>query len=156
MAASFLAVFVLGMFVHRSLHPGGPSIAEPAQVARNEVPAPAAPAAPKPAAAIPLPSEELTADSGMHYVDLPVSGADAAAGPVRLPVVERNSADEAWSWGESLPAAMPDDVIQALRDTGHTVLQQRRLLPMRMRDGRSLVVPYDEVEIRYVGGAAYQ
>jgi hypothetical protein len=74
--------------------------------------------------------------------------------PVRVPATERESIDEAWLRG--FPEAIPRDVLGALERTGHRVENQRRLVPMPLQDGRNLVVPVDQVDIRYVGGPAYQ
>ena len=59
-------------------------------------------------------------------------------------------------WLDSFPLAMPRDVVSALQESGHEVRQQRQLVPLPLRDGRRLVVPVDQVEVRYVGNSAYQ
>ncbi len=73
---------------------------------------------------------------------------------VHLPVTERAAIDE--DWLETLPEAIPADILRALERTGHRVERQRQLLPVPLEDGRQLVVPVDQVEIRYVGNSAYQ
>lgn len=73
---------------------------------------------------------------------------------VHLPVNERATIDE--DWLKALPEAIPDDILRALERTGHRVERQRQLLPVPLEDGRQLVVPVDQVEIRYVGNSAYQ
>ena len=59
------------------------------------------------------------------------------------------------SFLHDLPAALPPDVLQSLERTGHVVRQKRELLPLRMNDGRELVVPVDKVEVHYVGRPTY-
>jgi hypothetical protein len=54
-----------------------------------------------------------------------------------------------------MPSSMPPDVRRALERGGFEVRQHRQLLPIDMRDGRRLVVPVDQVEVRYVGDQAY-
>lgn len=73
---------------------------------------------------------------------------------VHLPVTERAAIDE--DWLKTLPEAIPADILRALERTGHRVERQRQLLPVPLEDGRQLVVPVDQVEIRYVGNSAYQ
>ncbi len=62
--------------------------------------------------------------------------------------------DEAWL--NSFPQAMPQEVQEALRRMGHRVHQSRQLVPLRMKDGRKLVVPVDQIEVHYVGNQPYQ
>ncbi len=72
---------------------------------------------------------------------------------IQLPAIERDSVDEQWL--RSLPPAIPDEVLRALARTGHEVKQRRELVSMPLRDGRRLVAPIDQVEVRYVGNGAY-
>jgi hypothetical protein len=65
-----------------------------------------------------------------------------------LPAVERDNVDEQWL--RSLPAAVPDNVLQALIRSGYQVQQRRELVPVPLRDGRRLVMPVDRVEVHYV------
>lgn len=44
-------------------------------------------------------------------------------------------------------SAMPDDVRQALERAGHRVERRRQYYPVRLRDGRQIVLPIEEVEI---------
>ena len=71
---------------------------------------------------------------------------------IRLPVVQRERLDEEWL--QDLPPAMPDDVLQALKRTGHQIEQNRRLIPLKMKDGRRLFVPVDQIDVHYVGDSA--
>ncbi|MGA2034034.1 MAG: hypothetical protein ABSG68_17455 [Thermoguttaceae bacterium] len=84
-----------------------------------------------------------------------VSAAASPAGgaeTIELPAVERDHLDPAWL--QALPDAVPDEVVEALKRTGHAVQQHRELLPLPMNDGRRLVVPVDRVEVHYVGRPA--
>ena len=72
-----------------------------------------------------------------------------ASEPIRLPAVERNRIDDAWL--RSLPAAVPPDVLRALQRSGYAVRQSQQLMPVPLEDGRRLVVPVDQVEVRPVG-----
>ncbi|HEV3339141.1 MAG TPA: hypothetical protein VG125_02255 [Pirellulales bacterium] len=59
-------------------------------------------------------------------------------------------------WLPVEPTAVPDEVRQALERLGHHVEQQRRLVPYRLDDGRRMVIPVDQVEVRPVENRSYQ
>jgi hypothetical protein len=84
---------------------------------------------------------------------LAVGGRSGAADEIHLPVTG-DELDGDWLSGQS--AAMPDDVRQALERMGHRVEQQRQLVPYRLGDGRRVLVPVDEVQIRPVENRNYQ
>jgi hypothetical protein len=81
------------------------------------------------------------------------AGPEGQSRSIELPAVERQDIDEAWL--QSLPPALPPDVIRALERTGYQFRQHRALVPLEMKDGRQLVVPIDQVEVHYVGNQAY-
>jgi hypothetical protein len=74
---------------------------------------------------------------------------DGAPQSFQLPAAEGNRIDEAWL--QSIPSPVSPEMLQALQQSGHEIRQRRQLLPVEMQDGRRLVVPVDEVEIRNVG-----
>lgn len=92
-----------------------------------------------------------------QVVTVPVSsGPDGTAESIRIPAVERDRLDERWTRGFPR-ATLPGDILEALQQSGHRVQRHRQFLhPVPLDDGRQLVVPVDEVEVRYVGDAAYQ
>jgi len=51
---------------------------------------------------------------------------------------------------------LPPSVAQALKRMGHEVHQQRELWPVQTSDGKQIVVPVDQVEVRYVGSRGVQ
>ena len=69
-----------------------------------------------------------------------------------MPAVELDKIDEKWL--RSIPPAVPPEVMQIFERAGYRVQQRRGLLPARMRDGRRLLFPLDEVDIHYVGNPA--
>lgn len=81
-------------------------------------------------------------------------GREAADHSIQLPARRRDRLDEQWL--DSLPGAMPSSVVDALRHSGHEVRQQRQVLPLRMQDGRKLLVPIDDVEVKYRGTRGFQ
>ena len=72
---------------------------------------------------------------------------------LQVPAVERETIDPKWL--KSLPPAIPEDVMQALNRTGHQIEQHREFAPVRLEDGRQLVVPVDQVNVHYVGNGTY-
>jgi hypothetical protein len=72
---------------------------------------------------------------------------------IELPAVERDRIDEQWL--KSMPSAVPKNVVQALRRSGYQVQTNEELMPMVLKDGRRLVVPIDQVDVKYVGNRIY-
>jgi hypothetical protein len=138
MAASFLLVFSL---VGYWLGGGTPGPA-PSGIASNTAGISLPPVGVAPAA---------TPSSPWRLVSLndPASGADALTIPAR----EYNHWDDQWM--KNMPPAVPENVLQALERTGHRVQRQRELLPLRMDDGRVLIVPVEQMEIQPVSRPAY-
>ncbi|MEE8451924.1 MAG: hypothetical protein V3R99_08415 [Thermoguttaceae bacterium] len=93
-------------------------------------------------------SEELSSSWQMVTLD-PVVGPDGPSKPMRLPAIQRDTIDQRWLQGR--PTAMPDEVLQALVQSGHQIRQHREWMPMRMDDGRQLIVPVEQIEVQYVG-----
>jgi hypothetical protein len=83
-----------------------------------------------------------------------IGGRWGAADEIQLPVMASDELDGDWLLAQ--PAAMPDEVRQALERMGHRVEQRRQLVPYRLDDGRKLVVPVDQVEVRPVDNRSYQ
>ena len=80
---------------------------------------------------------------------------------IRIPVTQHSSSEPLSSeplW--TVPAANADAVPSELRDVleraGCQVRCFRQLLPGSMEDGRRVVVPVDQVEVRYVGRQGFQ
>jgi hypothetical protein len=151
-AASFLVAFILGMHVRggpATPGSGGPAI--DSQLAAGTGGAPGSepwqarkPDAPRPAA--------VPADRWQVVTLNAPQGPEGETTTVRLPAVERNTLDEQWL--QTVPMAVPEDVLAELKRNGLEVRQHREILPMEMQDGRRLVVPMDRVEVHYVGRPA--
>lgn len=153
MAACFLVAFWVGSAVQHVRQDGsvGPA-GTPAEFARAAADhrTPVSPDVPDrglagmtrraPAAANPWRTVTVSAPAGM--------------GPaLRLPAVERDHLDPQWL--QSLPPAIPNDVMQAFSRTGHQIEQHRQLVPVPLDDGRQLVMPVDNVKVHYVGNETY-
>ncbi len=92
--------------------------------------------------------------SGWQTVTLAVP--DATSGgtaQVQLPCRESERLDEQWL--QSLPGAISPEARRALERSGYQVRQHRQLVPLQLEDGRRLVVPVDQVELRFVGDEVY-
>lgn len=90
----------------------------------------------------------------LGQVRLVVDGPNGRSDEIELPVVEGIAADA--DFVQSPPAALPLEVQRVLERMGARVQQQRELVPLRMQDGRRLIVPVDKVEVHPVGNRAYQ
>lgn len=135
MAASVALAFTLGVWMRdagavRRFAPDGAAM----RLVENKSPPQALQGRPEPG------SPQTGVDAG---------GWSQAAGEIQLPVTADN-------WPMAEPSAMPDDVRRALERLGHRVEQRRQLVPYRLRDGRRVVVPVDQVEVQPVGNRSYQ
>ncbi len=81
-----------------------------------------------------------------------LAGVDSRGKPLQLMAIQADRLDGAWL--QSIPKPVSPDLLQAFQDSGYRVGQQRELFPVRMNDGRRLVVPVDQVNIHYVGRSA--
>jgi hypothetical protein len=152
MAASFMAALVLGGLVQgirNPVIPGGVTGPE-ARVDRPAAGAQADKTGLAENSPPDLPGKPESALPKVRLVRLP--GPDGPAGEgqiIWLPVVEGDQLSE--DWLKSLPTPMSPELLEQLQQAGMRVEQRRRLLPWRMKDGRRLVVPVDEVDLHYVG-----
>jgi len=146
MAASFVVALGVGFWLG-PLWRAGPldQLAGVTGVGQQPRPIPSA-VSPQPSAPAPVP-----------WTTVRVAGPQGPAGPdgtIQVPAMERDRIDDAWL--NSLPRALPADVLQALQRTGHRVQQSRELVPVPLDDGRRLVLPVDRVDVHYVGNRGYQ
>lgn len=94
------------------------------------------------------------APSGWQTVTLAVpDGASGGTAQIQLPCRESDQFDEQWL--KSLPGAISPEARRALERNGYQVRQHRQLVPLPLEDGRRLVVPVDQVELRFVGNEVY-
>jgi hypothetical protein len=78
------------------------------------------------------------------YMTLALGGvAEGESQQVRVPVRQGEFNPEMLEE----PASLPRDLLAELERNGQTVRQQRSYLPVQLQDGRSIIVPMDEVEI---------
>ena len=150
MAACFLVALGLGAYFRGFWGPLETTVDLPQTAASLPSTSPGRPAAPRGSADLRSPvSPEV-----WQTVAVPVAdGSGDGAESLRLPARVADQLDP--DWLEGVPPAVPRDVIAA-RASGHEVQEQRQLVPLPLQDGRRLVVPVDQVEVRYVGNSGYQ
>jgi hypothetical protein len=147
-AASFFVAFGLGLasrgvtwFDRR----------EPVQFAQRASPPEKSPTAA--AASTPVVVEDRSPQWDTVTVSL-AGNQDGIAESFDLPFVTGEGIDEQWL--RSQPSAVPPQVLRALERLGHQVERQRAYLPIDLNDGRRVVVPVDQFNVRYVGERSYQ
>jgi hypothetical protein len=155
MAAAFLVALGIGLFARTARHDDG---RQPQQLAANPQPQPNA-QGPTLASAPALPSSApaVAPPGGSPWKTVTVSLNDGGGQrQIRLPAAQREQLDPAWL---EQPMALPaefQELQETLRAAGCRIEQSRRLVPLPMQDGGRLVVPVDQVEVRYVGDNQYK
>ena len=143
MVASFMVALYLGSLANRAWRAESPNNLAPVE-AIAVTPAPQAPLPGEPR----TPETPQRADTPSSPWQMVTLGDAAGSGKsVRIPVVERDNLDESWS--RKFPSAVPKEVLEKLRRNGLRVRQHRKLLPFRLKDGRRLVVPVDQLDVQY-------
>lgn len=54
------------------------------------------------------------------------------------------------------PPVISPEMRVKLKRMGHLVREERRVYPLKLKDGRQVLVPVNEIQIFYVGGRVYQ
>jgi hypothetical protein len=151
MAASFLAAMVLVGFAQGIWRSESPAVAPSVTaVALSEGPKTQASHAGRAEGNSLAVGGQPEAASPETWVLVPGWEGPAGQGqPVRLFAVESKDLSE--DWVDALPTAMSPEILESLNQAGLRVERRRELLPLRSGDGQRLVVPVEEVDIRYVG-----
>jgi hypothetical protein len=71
-----------------------------------------------------------------------------------LPAISQDRLDETWI--KNMPSAIPDELVNRYQQAGHEIKTTRQLLPIRMGDGRKLIIAVDQLDVRYTDQPAYQ
>jgi hypothetical protein len=98
-------------------------------------------------------AQSQNASAPWQWVKLSPAGSTDSGESVQLPALQRDHIDQQWL--QSLTSPIPENVVRALRRSGYKVQTQQELMPLPLKDGRRLVVPVDQVELRYVGNPTY-
>ena len=87
----------------------------------------------------------------LHWatVSVPVKGPGGETEQFDVPVAAGPGIDAQWLWNQ--PPALPRDLVRELERRGHRVRQDRQLIPFELEDGRQVVVPVDQVDVRFMG-----
>lgn len=142
-AASFLAALGIGLWSSQSRNGGVANTAGVATQAgllsgfrAGRAPTPTSPA-----------FELAGTECQRHLVNkvtLVVEGPNEKQQLIDLPVVEAEGDPMEYL---ALDSAVPTDVREALQRSGHQLQRRRQYIPVRLQDGRQIVLPIEEVEI---------
>jgi hypothetical protein len=158
MAASFLVALILGIAMRDVWRGGGQAGPEQDEFAAVETPDDARGAEPVvPESALaqhpPTPGQTPGVMPEWQTVRLAVDkGPDAEPEMVYLPARQVESVDGLWE--QSMGSVFPPGLLEEFQRAGYRFRQDRRLVPLRLKDGRQLVLPVNEVEFDYDGRPA--
>jgi hypothetical protein len=68
---------------------------------------------------------------------------------LQVPVIEGRGIDVRWLLEQ--PPAIRASVVHALERRGHRVEAHRQLVTLGLKNGRKLILPVDEVDVRFAG-----
>ena len=94
------------------------------------------------------------ADKALHVLSLTGQGTDGKVHAFGLPAISQDHLNQQWL--KEMPTAIPDGVVQSFQKAGHDVKTTRQLIPFQMKDGRKLIIPVDQVDVRYATTPYYQ
>ena len=97
-------------------------------------------------AASPTVVDQADSVSGPQTVTLALGGSEDDSDEIELQVAEADEEDEGWP--EELNSSLPSDLLNELRESGLEVVRTQRLFPIDLSDGRRLVIPVEQVDIR--------
>jgi hypothetical protein len=148
MAASFLVVFALGGWLLQNAPNGGSTTPGNNLIANNSDPSVSSsarnvlpngnPSIKQPPTASPTP---------WQMVRLQAPALTGNNEPLQLPAMPRERLDEEFLRTVSNP--MPDAVRKAFERSGYEIRMHREFVPVRLDDGRQLVVPVDQFNVEY-------
>ena len=139
-AASFLLAFALGLTWRG--HAERPDVGAVAQ---------SKPASPSRSPDVGLASDKTqwgTMTVGLDRND------DGMPEPLELPVARGPGFDE--QWVRDQPIAIPPQLLRELKRLGHQVHHERQYYPFELGDGGRVLVPVDELDVRYVQERQFQ
>jgi hypothetical protein len=68
---------------------------------------------------------------------------------LQVPIIEGPKIDRRWLLEQ--PPALRSSVVQALERRGYTVAAHRQLVSVSLKNGRKLILPVEEVDVRFAG-----
>jgi hypothetical protein len=87
-----------------------------------------------------------TAETPWQYVSLHAPALTGNDEPLRLPAMPRERLDDEYL--KTIPDPVPSNIRQAFERTGHVVRTNRVYVPVKLKDGRQLVVPVDQIDVK--------
>lgn len=149
MSASFVVAFASGIWWHVGNSPNSkPDLPQVAQQAAGSRP---------PALEDELPrepeDEHASGNAPAEHLTFVVDRGDGESDRFELPIYEANDSVARQLLQDS--PSMPADVERAIRDSGFHVQSQRQWAPVRLRDGRRVFFPVDQVDITPVSASIY-
>lgn len=145
MAAGLAGIaFLLGWTLHPDRSPERGGTTAP-RIARSTNPTPegGSSVGNSPSAEVPDVSAAPTAGPD------PLVAAGPEAGPPPGPIPTGPAEGERWTY--TPPAPITEHQQALLEQQGYQVDRRRRFVPARLKDGRRVAVPVDQVQVRYVG-----
>ena len=101
--------------------------------------------------AAPLPGgEEDKAQVQLATVSVPTDLSPKVPALLQLPVKTPSAGDSAYQ-----PSSIPDHVREQWKRRGFELREERRFLPARLADGREVMLPVNEVQVKYIGKQVY-
>ncbi|MCH8829649.1 MAG: hypothetical protein IID45_08735 [Planctomycetes bacterium] len=100
-------------------------------------------------------SRPLPADGKTQFVRGSVDRRPSAEGrSLELPLIDASAAEI----GLLRPAQsiFPADLVDQLRRSGHQIRETHRLYPVQLKDGRRILLPVNDVELKYLGNKRFQ
>lgn len=149
MSASFVVAFASGIWWHVGNSPNSkPDLPQVAQQAAGSRP---------PALEDELPrepeDEHASGNAPAEHLTFVVDRGNGESDRFELPIYEANDSVARQLLQDS--PSMPADVERAIRDSGFHVQSQRQWAPVRLRDGRRVFFPVDQVDITPVSASIY-
>jgi hypothetical protein len=79
---------------------------------------------------------------------------DGVPESLELPVARGPEVNE--QWVRDQPLAFPSTFVRDLQRRGHQVRHERQYFPFDLGDGRRVLVPVDDLDVRYVQERQFQ
>ena len=105
-----------------------------------------------------MPNRDSSSQSKSAWQTVQLDLDDALAGEsqaVDVPCLDVSNADPAQidpAWTAKQQSAVTEQLMETLRETGHVVTTEMQWWPVEMADGRRVILPVEQVEVRYLGG----
>ena len=93
-------------------------------------------------------SRRMTDDLQWATVSLPVTTPSGDIEQFEMPVAMGPGVD--MQWLVDRPSSLPLHLVRDLERQGHQVRQARQFIPFQLQDGRQVVMPVEQIEVRFM------